>query len=55
MRLNAPKQVTFWIAVVLVVLALLSLVAIPAVADYAFWLVLIGFIVLALGTLLENF
>ena len=40
MQLSAPKQITFWIAVVIAVLGLLaSLVSIPGLSGFAFWLV----------------
>lgn len=55
MNLNAPTQIIFIIAVVLAVLALLgALVSIPFVSAYAFWILLIGFIVLAGGVLMKN-
>ena len=55
MRLNAPKVVTFWIAVVLAVLGLLaSQGVLSELAAYAFWLVLAGFVLLALSTLLKD-
>jgi len=54
-KLSAPKQATFLIAVVLAVLGLLStLVSIPGLSGYAFWLVFIGFVVLALGNMLDG-
>ncbi len=55
MRLSAPKTVTFWIAVVLVVLGLLaSQGVLAALSAYAFWLVVAGFVLLALGCLLRD-
>jgi hypothetical protein len=55
MTLNAPKQIVFIIAVVLAVLALLGyFVAIPFVSLYAFWILLIGFIVLAGGVMMKG-
>ncbi|MGC9467868.1 MAG: hypothetical protein ACP5HS_04705 [Anaerolineae bacterium] len=55
MRLNAPKAVTFWIAVVLAAVGLLaSLGVISELASYAVWLVVAGFVLLALGTLMRN-
>jgi len=55
MRLSAPKVVTFWIAVVLAALGLLaSQGVISELASYAFWLVMAGFVLLALGTLMRN-
>jgi len=56
MKLNAPKQVTWWIAVVLGVLGLIgTFVAIPFVSGYAFWFVFVAFLLLALATFLEGF
>lgn len=55
MSLSAPKQITWIIAVVLGVIGILGkVVPIAAVAAYAFWLVTIGFILLALATLLKG-
>ena len=55
MDLSAPKQATFWIAVVLAILGLLGqLVTIPVLSGFAFWLLLVGFIVLAAGTAMKN-
>jgi len=55
MKFNAPKQVTWWIAVVIGVVGIIAaLVAIPVLSAYAFWLVAIGFIVLALATVIPN-
>ncbi len=56
MKLSAPTQVSFIIAVVLAVAALLGmLVAIPFVSANAFWVLLAGFVVLALGAMLKDF
>lgn len=55
MNLNAPKNVTWWIAVVLGVLGILgSLVTIPLVSDYNFLFVVAGFVLLAIATLLKG-
>jgi hypothetical protein len=55
MRLSRPRVVTFWIAVVLAVLGVLaSLGSIPGLSEYAFWLVVAGFVVLALGNLMKD-
>lgn len=55
MKLNAPKVITWWIAVVLGVLGLLGhFGVIAALSPYAFWLVTIGLIVLVLATLLKG-
>lgn len=55
MKLNAPKQVTWLVALLLGLLGLLGkLFAIPVISDYAFWLVLIGFVLLLLGAYFRN-
>ncbi len=54
MKLSPPKQITFIIALILAVLGVLALLAIPALSGVSFWLVLVGFVVLALGSLLEG-
>ena len=56
MKLSAPKAFTFWIAVALAGLGLLAVVfSITALDPYAFWLVVVGFVVLALGNLIKGF
>ena len=55
MNISAPKQTTFWIAVVVAVIGLLAgLVTIPVLSGIAFWLVVIGFLILAAGNLVEG-
>lgn len=55
MKLTAPKNVTWWIAVVVGVLGILgSFVSIPLVSANNFWFVVVGFVLLALGTLLKG-
>jgi len=55
LKLSAPKEVTFWIAVILAVLGVLANQGIiGGLAGYSFWLVVIGFIVLALGNLMKG-
>ena len=55
MRLTPPKQITFWIAIVLAVLGLLSfmgsftLLPIPA-----FWLVFIAFALLVVALMVKD-
>jgi hypothetical protein len=54
-RLSAPKGVTFWIAVALAALGVMaSQGMLAALAGYAFWLVVAGFVLLALATLLND-
>ena len=55
MKLSAPKNVTWWVAVVVGVLGILgSLIAIPFVSANSFLFVALGFVLLALGTLLKG-
>ena len=55
MRLSAPKRVTWWIAVIIGGLGILSrFISIPFVGGYAFTFVAIGFILLVLATLLKG-
>lgn len=55
MKLSAPKTITWWIAVVLGVLGVLStLIQIPLVSGYSFLFVAVGFVLLALATLLKG-
>ena len=56
MTLNAPKQIIFIIAVVLAVLALIGVLVptVPVLSGYAFWILLVGFIVLAGGVLMKG-
>ena len=55
MNLSAPKNTTFYVAVVLAVLGFLGfLIQIPVITGMAFWLVLVGFVVLAAAVLMPN-
>lgn len=55
MELNAPKKVTFYVAVVLFVLGLVGeLAGVAFLAPFAIWLVVLAFVVLALGVALKG-
>lgn len=55
MKLSAPKNVTFWIAVVIALVGLIAFFGvIPGFGAYSFWLVLVGFVLLALANLMEG-
>lgn len=55
MKLSAPTQAVWLIAVILGVIGLLAYVGvIPPAAPYAFWLIAIAFIMLALATMLKG-
>ena len=56
MKLNAPKQIVWIIALILGVLGVLgSLTAIPIVTEYHFWFVVIGWLLLVIATVMKNF
>jgi len=55
MKLSPPRVITWWIAVVIGVLGILAtLVTIPGLTPYAFWLVVIGFVLLAVATAVDG-
>ena len=54
-RLNPPKQVTFWIAVLLALVGVIAVLApVASLVEYALWLVVAGFVLLALGNVFEG-
>lgn len=57
MKLNAPKQLTWWVSTILAVLAIIGkwIVAIPFVTPYACIILLIAFIIIWLGTFVKGF
>ena len=56
MRLTPPKKNVFWIATILAVLGILAtFVSIPFVSAYAFWFVVVGFVLLWLGNAVKGF
>ena len=55
LKLSEPKVVTFWISVVLAALGVLaSQGMISGLASYSFWLVVAGFVLLALANLIKD-
>ncbi|MCH9652172.1 MAG: hypothetical protein K0U98_28345 [Deltaproteobacteria bacterium] len=55
MSLNAPKQITFVISLILVIIAALVVAGVvPSLPIAAFWIAFIGYALLALGCLLPN-
>ncbi|MFN2146239.1 MAG: hypothetical protein ACK2T7_12870 [Anaerolineales bacterium] len=55
MKLSAPKNVTFYVALVLGALGILAkLIPLGFLTTYSFWLLAIGFIVLVVANLLPD-
>ncbi len=55
MKLNAPKKITWLISLIVGVLGIVAFfVAIPVVSVHAFWFVVVGFVLLLLGTFLKG-
>ena len=55
MKLTPPKVITWWVAVILGVLALLGyLKTIAALTPYAFWLAIAGLVLLAVACLVKE-
>ncbi len=55
MRLNAPKQITWWIALIIGAIGIIGrFVIIPVISPYAFWLVVVAFLLLFLGTFVKG-
>jgi hypothetical protein len=55
MKLTPPKVITWWIALILGVLALLGFMGtIAALSPYAFWLALVGLGLLLVACLVRN-
>ena len=56
MKLTPPTKNVFWIATVLAAVGLVaSFVTIPFVSAYAFWFVVVGFVLLWLGNAMKGF
>lgn len=55
MKLTPPKTITFWISVILGLLAFLStFVALPFISANAFWVLFIAWVLLVLGLLVKG-
>lgn len=55
MKLSRPKDITFWIAVILFAIGFIGYLAkIAPILPYTFWFVVAGFIVLALGNMVKG-
>ena len=55
MRLSASKRITFWIAVIVAVVGVVFyLVPVAVLQSLSFWVLLAGFALLALATLIDG-
>ena len=55
MKLSAPKQITWIIALVLGVLGLIgALFTVPFLTTYAFWFVFVAFVLLLVATFIDG-
>ncbi len=55
MRTNAPRSVIWWISVIIGGLGIIGkFVALPVLTAHSWWLVTIGFIILALATVVKG-
>ena len=56
MKLTPPKKIVFIISLILVIISLVSkFITIPFVTEYQYWIMLIGYVLLALGIVLKGF
>ena len=55
MNLTPPSTAVFFISVILAVLAIIGkFVAIPFISDHGFWVVVVAYIILAVGNLFRG-
>jgi hypothetical protein len=55
MKLTPPKHITLWLAVIVAILGIIAnLVTIPVLSGFSFWLVVIAFVILALGNMIDG-
>lgn len=57
MRLNAPKQMTWWISLILAIIAVVVhwFGLLTFLTPYGFIILLVGFVILWLGTFVKGF
>jgi heme/copper-type cytochrome/quinol oxidase subunit 1 len=55
MQLSAPKLITWWLALIIGALGVIAnFVTLPVLSGLAFWLVVVGLVLLLLATILEG-
>jgi hypothetical protein len=57
MKLNAPKKITWWISLILAIIAIIArwILKIDFLTDNCFIILLIGYIIIWLGTFVKGF
>lgn len=56
MNLTPPTKVVFYLSVLLVVVGIVAnFVTIPVLTGLAFWIVVVGYVLLALGNVMKGF
>ena len=57
MKLSAPKQLTWWISTILAIIAIIVkwFAILTFLSPYTFIILLVGFVILWLGTFLKGF
>ena len=56
MKLTPPKKIVFIISLILVIISLVAhFINIPTVTQYQYWIMLIGYVLLAAGVALKGF
>ncbi|MGD9047314.1 MAG: hypothetical protein PVF77_04630 [Anaerolineae bacterium] len=55
MQLSAPKQITWWVALALVVIGIIAqLVTIPVLSGLAFWIVVVAAVLLLVASFIPG-
>lgn len=54
MKLSAPKMITWWVSLILMVVGLLGTFAVIPLGQASIALIILGYALLALGTLLKG-
>lgn len=54
MKLTPPKQITFWICIVLGVIGLIGALGVAFLAPYAFWFAFVGLALLVIALLVKG-
>jgi len=55
MKLSAPKQLTWWIALILGIIGLIAqLVTIPVLSGLVFWIVLVALVLMLVATFIPG-